>query len=96
MLGLQQARFRYRTYGLFALNVASCTLDKVLFLISIPRKQCFPPLCHSLTKAPASHIARLAAPNSSANPSFPVFTQRQRHLNDLLLYVLCASKCCIA
>ena len=61
----------------------SCTLDKLLF--PIPRKQCSPPLCHSPTKAPASHSAWLAAPNFSANPSFPVLMQTQRHLNNLLL-----------
>ena len=71
----------------------SCTLNKVL--LSIPHKQCSPPLCHSPTKVPATHIAWLAAPNFSANPSFPVLIQTQRHLNNMLLYVLCASKCCI-
>lgn len=64
-----------------------CTLDKSLS--SIPRKQCFPPLCHSPTKAPASHSAWLAAPNFSANPSSPVLTRTQHHLQSASVCVVC-------
>ncbi len=72
-----------------------CVLHTGRSLFSVPHKQCSPPLCHSPTKAPATHIAWLAAPSFSANPSFPVLMQTQRHFNNLLLYVLCAFKVCI-